>query len=66
MGVFKFAEKRKIYEMSPLRKALLFYHKGHKVISQRTQNIKYQHITTCALCAFFVYFVVENTFRSGL
>ena len=55
----------KLY-LSPLRKALLFYHKGHKVISQRAQSIKYQHISTCVLCAFFVYFVVENTFRSGL
>ena len=32
--------------MSQLRKALLSYHKGHKVISQRTQSIKYQHIST--------------------
>ena len=49
--------------MSTLRKSLLFYHKGLKVISQRTQSIKYQHISTCTLCAFFV---VENIFRSGL
>ena len=28
--------------MSPLRKVKIFYHKGHKGISQRTQNIVMQ------------------------
>ena len=30
--------------MEPLRKAKIFYHKGHKGFSQRTQNIVKQHI----------------------
>jgi len=47
-----------------LPKVIFLYHKGHKVISQTTQSIKYQQISTCVLCAFFVYFVVENSFRS--
>jgi len=35
-------------------------------LPQRTQSIKKQQISTCALCAFFVYFALENTFWSML
>jgi len=52
--------------MNPLRKVTLLYHKGRKVISQRSQSAKYQRISTCVLCAFFVYLVVKNTSRNGL
>ncbi|MCL2073317.1 MAG: hypothetical protein FWH18_05325 [Marinilabiliaceae bacterium] len=45
-------------------KVILLYHKRHKVFSRSTQRVKYQHISNCALCAFFVFFVVKNTFHN--
>ena len=52
--------------MSLLRIVKLHNYKGHKVIAQSTQSVKYQQISTCALCAFLVHFEVKNIFRSEL
>ena len=46
--------------MSPLRKVTYFYHKGHKVISQRSQSLIYRRISTCVLCALFASFSISS------
>ena len=43
------------------KKAKIFYHKGHKEFSRRTQETEY----FSGLCAFFVHLVVKKTFETS-
>jgi hypothetical protein len=39
---------------------------GSQRISTKNTSYCFSNIYICELCAFFVFFVVKNTFRSGL